>query len=295
MIRLSGFSDEIDEGIDRQMEVVHGLGMHYISLRNANGKNIGSYTVQEFRSEILAHMRPWDVHISSLGSLIGKIPIGDRDAYHEQLRMLESLCQICEAASCRYIRIFSFFIPVGELPELYIEQVIENLAGFVEIAQRHGVTLLHENEKNIYGNTAIRCKNVLDILDSPNLRGVFDPGGFVQCGEDVMSAWRILREDIVDFHIKDALYKTRQNVLCGTGDGKLEQLLRTAILKEHFDGLLTLEPHLVIFDSLNMQELNSADKIIEKNQAVDKVSGYKMQYEALQKILERMHPEAKTG
>lgn len=40
-LMISGFSDEISSDFDTQLEVVSKLGMHYISLRGIDGKNIG--------------------------------------------------------------------------------------------------------------------------------------------------------------------------------------------------------------------------------------------------------------
>ncbi len=61
--------------------------------------------------------------------------------------MLETLCQACEILDCQYIRIFSFYIPEGEDPDMYEDDVIHKVQDFVNIAKKYDVVLLHENEK----------------------------------------------------------------------------------------------------------------------------------------------------
>ena len=98
----------------------------------------------------------------------------------------------------------------------------------------------------------------------------------------------MLKEHVAYIHIKDAVYTDNENVLCGTGDGKIEQLLKQAICDEGYEGFLTLEPHLVLFDSLASLETEAAENIIKENKAKDGAEGYSMQYHALLDILNRI-------
>ncbi|MDN6672607.1 MAG: sugar phosphate isomerase/epimerase, partial [Staphylococcus equorum] len=91
-------------------------------------------------------------------------------------------------------------------------------------------------------------------------------------------------------HIKDAIYEDSGNVLCGTGDGQIESILKQAI-DRGYKGFLTLEPHLVVFDSLKDLELEHSTETIQNTVAKDGAEGYKMQYEALLKILSNIEQE----
>ena len=50
-IYISGFADEISPDFTEQLKTVTSLGMHYISLRSADGKNIAEYTPDEVREK----------------------------------------------------------------------------------------------------------------------------------------------------------------------------------------------------------------------------------------------------
>ena len=284
-IMISGFADEIDPQLDVQLKVVKALGMDHICLRAADGKGIADYSVEEFQESILPRLNAAGVKISSLGSPIGKIDIHDEQAYAAQLEQLDTLCRICNLADCKYIRMFSFWMPKGEDPDSYTDLVLEKLAGFAKVAEKHGVILIHENEKDIYGDIGRRCKVILDRLASPHFKAAFDFANFVQCGEDPAECWELLKEHVVYIHIKDAVHGNNENVLCGTGDGKIPQLLKQAIREDSYEGFLTLEPHLVLFATLQSLETEDATKGIAHNKAKDGAEGFTMQFNALQEIL----------
>ena len=148
-ILISGFADEISPDFDEQLRVVTSLGMEYISLRTADGKGIADYTAEEVEEKLLPRLREANVKVSSLGSPIGKINVDDEEAFEKQLVQMEELCKICKVLDCRYIRMFSFFIPEGKNADDYKEIVIEKLKKFDAIAAKYSVVMIHENEKDI--------------------------------------------------------------------------------------------------------------------------------------------------
>lgn len=283
-IIISGFADEIDPQLDVQLKVVKDLGMDHICLRAADGKGIADYTVEEFQQSILPRLNAAGVKVSSLGSPIGKIDIDDEEAYAKQLQQLDTLCRICNLLDCKYIRMFSFWM-LSKNPDDWKDEVLKKLRGFADIAAKYGVVLIHENEKDIYGDIGSRCKVILDELASPNFKAAFDFANFVQCGEDTVACWELLKEHVAYIHIKDAVAGKNENVVCGTGDGQIAKILKTAIREDGYEGFLTLEPHLVLFATLQSLEVVDATEVISENKAKDGAEGYGMQYHALCDIL----------
>ena len=283
-IIISGFADEIDPQLDVQLKVVRDLGMEYICFRAADGKGVAEYTLEEVRENILPRLNAAGVKVSSLGSPIGKIDIDDDAAYEKQLQQLDTLCRICNLLDCKYIRMFSFWM-LNKNPDEWKEEVLRKLRGFADIAARYGVILIHENEKDIYGDTGTRCKTILDELASPCFKAAFDFANFVQCGEDTAECWEMLKEHVVYIHIKDAVAGKNENVVCATGDGKIPEILGKAIREDGYEGFLTLEPHLVLFATLQSLEVVDATEVISENKARDGAEGYAMQYNALKDVL----------
>lgn len=283
-LKISGFSDEIASDFNTQLAVVSDLGMKYISLRGIDGRNVGDFTVEEIKESVLPRLVKEGIGVSSIGSPIGKIYVQDEEGFVKQQIMLIRLCGICQLLNCPYIRIFSFYIPKDKEPDDYRDEVIAKIKLLAEIAERYDVVLLHENEKDIYGDISRRCKEMLTEVSSQHFKAIFDFANFVQCGEDTQACYELLKDDIAYIHIKDAVSTDHENVLCGTGEGKIPSILAQAI-SGGYNGFLTLEPHLVLFDSLKDLELEAAEDIIKDNKGLDGAEGYKLQYEALKEIL----------
>src|SRR5664279_4565844 len=81
-----------------------------------------------------------------------------------------------------YIRIFSFFIRKGDDPAAHREEVLRRMQTLAEVAEQAGVILLHENEKEIYGDVPDRCVDVIESVGSPNMRAAWDAANIVQVG-----------------------------------------------------------------------------------------------------------------
>ena len=72
------------------------------------------------------------VGVSQLGSPIGKVKIDDEEGFEKQCAQLETLCEIAKVLNCKYIRMFSFFMPEGKDPADYRDAVIEKLRKFID-------------------------------------------------------------------------------------------------------------------------------------------------------------------
>jgi len=143
-----------------------------------------------------------------------------------------------------YVRVFSFFIPEDQEPGHYREEVIDRMGIMAGEAEDSGVTLLHENEKEIYGDAPSRCLDILAGVGSPALRAAWDAANFVQCGvRPYKEGYASLRPYVEYVHVKDALSGSDRVVPAGEGDGQLPETL-SALRASGFDGFFSLEPHL---------------------------------------------------
>lgn len=281
---ISGFADEIDAGFDRQLEKLKELGIRYLSLRGADGKNIADYTLAEAENSLLPRLKSAGIGVSSLGAPTGKIDWDDEPGFQRQRAQMEELCKIANRLNCCYIRAFSFYVP-AERADACLGTVSDKLKSFIGIAARNDVVLLLENEKGVFGDTAERCRALLDRVGGPHCAAAFDFANFVQCGEDTLYCWELLKKDVAYIHIKDAVSSSEKNVLCGTGEGNIRAILRRAVWGEGYRGFLTLEPHLAVFDGLADLERGGAGAVIAENGVKSGAEGFALQYRALCQIL----------
>jgi 3-dehydroshikimate dehydratase len=237
---LSAFGDEIDADLTTQLDVLASEGITALELRSAWGINVLDLSSDQLR-KIQHLLQAYGFQVSALGSPIGKSPLSETRAF--ELERLERALAVAEALGTRLIRIFSYFVPPESLDEARNE-VIERLGVLVERAAEAGITLLHENERGIYGEQATRCQDLLTTINSPALRMAFDPANFVQAGVRPMEvAWPLLKDFVVHVHIKDAVFGDGSVRPAGQGEGDIPRLL-AALERADYSGYLTLEPHL---------------------------------------------------
>ena len=252
--KYGAFADESNDKFEGQIDALKRSGYDYLEIRNLNGKNFTELTLGEAK-EIDKQLKDNGLSIISLGSPIGKIDInGD---FEKHLDLYKHTLEIGKVLGAEKIRLFSFFMPKDENPEIYKNLVIERMGKFAEIAKEYGILACHENEKGIYGDIASRCLDIHKAV--PEIKGVFDPANFVQCGQNTLEAWDILNPYIDYMHIKDALADGRV-VPPGQGKGNVQELLKkySAIGGE----LLTLEPHLYDFVGLKNLEREGEESVV---------------------------------
>ena len=252
--QLSAFADESSNDFAGQVAALRRNGISGLEIRNLDGRNVTQLTKQEAKT-LAGILRDNGLHVWSVGSPIGKIGIAEDFKAHLELyrHTLELACQLGTAN----IRLFSFFMPQGEDPAAYRNLVLDRMAVFAEIARAWGVNPCHENEKGIYGDNAARCLEIHRAV--PELKAVFDPANFVQCGQDTLQAWELLRGYVHYMHIKDALPDGRV-VPPGAGHGHVPELI--ARYAAQGGRVLSLEPHLYEFVGLKaMEQENDASAV----------------------------------
>ncbi len=241
MWTLSGFADEISPDLETQIETLDAEGIRYLELRSVWGKNVLDLSDDEL-GQVRSALSEHGIGVSSVGSPIGKIPV--KEEFGPHLDRFRRALEVAGMMGAPYVRIFSFFIPEGEDPAGYRDEVLERMAALARAAVDSGITLLHENEKEIYGDVPSRCYDILSSVNSPNLRAAWDPANFVQCGvRPYTEGYDLLRPYVEYVHVKDALMDSGQVVPAGQGDGQLDETI-AALRNSGFDGFFSLEPHL---------------------------------------------------
>ena len=253
---ISGFADEIDESLDKQIDLLVRLGVKWVELRSADGINVSKFTVEKAQ-EVKAKLDAAGISVSALGSPIGKIDINAE--FEPHIERLKHVCEIAKILGTKYIRMFSFFIPQGENPAAYKNEVFARMARMIEVAKEANVVLLHENEKDIYGDIAPRCLELMEKFYGPNFGCTFDFANFVQCGQDTKQAYELLKPYITYVHVKDALFADESVVPAGQGDGNVSRIF-VQLDCSGYEGFLSLEPHLADFAGLKDLEKNAAKR-----------------------------------
>ncbi|MBO7384727.1 MAG: TIM barrel protein, partial [Clostridia bacterium] len=247
---LSAFADEADKRLDGQIEALKAAGVACVEMRGVDGKNVNDLTEEEAKA-VREKLDNAGIRVSSMGSPFGKI--GVNDDFEPHFKEFLHALKLCAILGCDRMRMFSFYYPKGEDPRAYRDVVISRLERMLDAAEEAGITLCHENEKGIYGDTAARCLDLI-LQFGGRLKCIFDPANFIQCGERPIENYAMLKEHIYYMHIKDAIMETGAVVPSGCGDGDLPRIIE-GLAERDDDILLTVEPHLTVFDGLkNLQD-----------------------------------------
>ena len=246
-VLVSAFADEYSSELDIQLEMLTKNGINYIEPRFLCGKNVAELSESEAR-EAAEKIKRAGIGVSAIGSPLGKINLADSFDMH-----LETARRVFESANilgAKNIRMFSFYLHDGKSADECRGEVIEKLGRMINLAESHGVTLCHENEAKIYGESPDRCLDILQTFDG-RLRAVFDMGNFVLDGyRPYPDAYKKLKDYIEYFHIKDALYEGAI-VPPGCGEASIREIIRNHATDSKKEFFITLEPHLETFDGLN--------------------------------------------
>ena len=232
-VKLCAFSDEADASLEGQIAALKRNNVPYMEMRNVNGKNVTALTLEEAK-EVRAVLDANGIKVWSIGSPIGKVDINTD--FDEYLKLVKHTCQLANILGAKKIRAFSFFNAYEQR-----EKVFKYLNIMAETAISYGVDFCHENEKDIYGDTLERVKDVME--NTKGLKYIYDPANYLQCGESAEKTLPLFHSSTEYFHIKDVVAETGAIVPAGCGDGDVAKLVE--MISD--DKVLTLEPHLMLF------------------------------------------------
>ena len=264
---LSAFADEAGETLEEQIAALKRNNIRYIEIRGVNGANI-CHTPLETVMKYKEQLDTAGIKVETIGSPVGKVEL--TSDYNAHLAMFLHTLSVAKILGASRIRMFSIFMPEGKDPADYKQLVMERMQEMIDIAAGTGITLYHENEKDIYGDNEERVMELMDAFEG-KMKFIFDPANFVQCGCDPLLVYPKLRDRVAYFHMKDARADTHAVVPVGKGNGGIPQILAD-FAKDHDNIMLTIEPHLKSFaglqDEVSMQD---SQEVIYKdnNEAFD--------------------------
>ena len=277
---LAAFADEYSDDLVEQCEGMKSFGIEYIEIRHLNGKGIAEMTENDIR-ETKNVMDHYGLKTNSVGSPLGKIRI-DED-FDKHLDLTKKMCEFACMLGTDYVRMFSFYPADGRDISEDRDQILFRLEKMLDVADEYNVKMCHENESDIYGETAENCLDLLDYFKG-RLHCTFDMGNLVFKGHDAYKGYEILKDRIEYFHIKDAL-DNRFFVSAGYGKARMEDILSDYIKTARHDTFLTIEPHLFEFEGLSKL---SHEKFKTKMDFKNNKESFAFAKDALSRLIEKL-------
>ena len=157
MLRLAAFADEISPDLDVQIEHCRKNGITHFELRGVAGKNVLDFDAL-LRAEIKKKLVGAGMGVACIGSPIGKVKLSD--SWEQHFERFKIAVDAAEFFDAPFIRIFSYYEPSRD-------EVLRRMQKKVEYLHGRAPVLIHENEKDIYGERGAQCLDLLKAIDSP--------------------------------------------------------------------------------------------------------------------------------
>lgn len=284
---FTGISDEAGSDIATQIKAHRELGWKHLELRLVDGVNVCALSDEAF-GRVRSSLEEAGLGVSCFASAIANWSRPISSDFQLDLDDLNRAIPRMQALGTPFIRVMSYpNDPENPYDEVqWRVQAIARIKVLAKIAEDGGVTLVHENCSGWGGLSADNGNILLDEVDSPALKAVFDTGNPVTYRQDAWESYMSLEKDIVYVHIKDAKRINDNDVYtyCGEGDGCVAEIVAD-LLARGYDGGLSIEPHLAAVIHTG-QEAGSAQRLYDS---------YTEYGRRLMKIVERARPRQEEG
>lgn len=167
-----------------------------------------------------------------------------KHTFDDQPRLAAHAFKIAKFLGARIIRVFSYWRTVE--PEKTHAAVAEALKNLADQAATHGLIIGLENEHACNIGTAAESKQMLAMVDHPNLKLVWDPANAMVGGEAAFpEGYATLPVDrIIHVHAKDCHMEGHTPIWGPVGTRMVGwQGQVAALLRDGYQGYLSLETH----------------------------------------------------
>jgi sugar phosphate isomerase/epimerase len=256
--KLGIITDEIAEDLDAALDFISNYQLHGCELRDMWGRNIMNLSRADLdRARHL--IDDYHMTVSDIGSPIFKYNLQQMPVRPEREgqgfgsaftdldsdRLLLKSFELAHFFGTRKVRVFSYW-RVPDPAKAY-PHVRDRLAKAAELAGRNGILLVLENEFECNVGTGEELGRILKDINSPHLRGNWDPGNAFMLGEvPYPNGYQHVVGWFDHMHAKDAEKdpETGKIVWRPVGGGAIDWTGQIkALLESHYSETMSLETH----------------------------------------------------
>jgi len=268
--QLGAISDEINADLESALKVMKEFDMEYVEFNTSWGKEVTDWTDDEVKKAIQL-IKAYDFKVSMVSSLFLKVcrvdnvekgKVADSPQFREHIKMLKRSIEIAAACGSKLVRTYSFrranmvglgnpspILPSGgKIDGDTMDKIREGMLIACDIAKVTSMTLGFENVRSCYGNSGQNTREIVEAVDSPVLKVVWDPANaYVSSATAYPEGYEAVKPFIVHLHLKDANIIDRETGLTSwqaIGAGEVDYVGQMrALIEDGYDGLASLETH----------------------------------------------------
>ncbi|MCZ7645539.1 MAG: sugar phosphate isomerase/epimerase [Planctomycetota bacterium] len=246
--KFTGFADEATKSLKGQIDVLKKVGWSAIETRLVEGKNFCDLSDAEFEAA-------WDtlqsagIKIVGYGSQIANWGRPITTDFDVDINELERNIKRMRKTGTKFIRVMSYPNAKEPWPEdKWKAEVFRRLKELAARARAADIILVHENCNGYGGIGPKQTLEMLEQVDNPAFKLVFDTGNNTLHDHDHEATWKFydaVKDHVVHVHIKagkpgaDGKYAT-----CYPDEDPVQLKIVKDLKKRGYDGYLSIEPHL---------------------------------------------------
>lgn len=240
---FSGISDEAGTTIERQIAAHKVLGWTRHELRLVNGTNLTDVDDATFEHTVAA-LEEAGMTVCSFASQLANWSRPITKDFAIDVEEMRRAIPRMQRLGTPIIRCMSYPND-GLADEAWRDEAVRRLRELARMAEDGGVTIVHENCNGWGGESAANTLELLERVNSPAFKLVFDTGNPVAHDQDAYEFLRAVIDHVIHVHIKDGKKDGEKAVFtyCGDGTCRVRDCIR--LLIEHgYDGGYSIEPHI---------------------------------------------------
>ncbi len=241
MFKLGVITDEVSQSLSIAIEFAKDFRLDGVELRSVNEKCPFQWSEDDV-FKLASQIKEAGLEVCAISAPLFKCDISDEKAIAEHIEGFRRCAEFSKILGCRIVRGFDFWSTGASLTER-----AKRYIPIIEICREHGIICAMEYDPSVHSSTAPLLRQLIDEINSPYVRAVFDPGNgvFSRPSEaPIPHDYNAMKSVLCHIHVKDAVARgsSVEAVKVGTGNVDYRQLL-TLLRNDGYSGYLVLETH----------------------------------------------------
>lgn len=256
MFKLGTITDGISRDFEYALDTMVATGLEYVELQYLWEKQVGDLTdadIERVQGLIAArNLKVSCISHHNLSALSVDTAVV-APAYREHITTLQRCIDVAQALGTNLVRIFSFrkeMVLFGAEPiisEGAWATLMNRLEEPLQIADAAGITLVMETAISGNVTSALLARKLIDALDVPHLKVLWDPCSSLYCTEvPYPDGYEAIREHIAHVHLKDGVVNLPAATFdfCAMRQGQMDPYYNDivdALKRDGYEGAISLE------------------------------------------------------
>lgn len=245
MFKKGVITDEISQDFNEAVELALKYNLDGVEIRSVWEKGpheLDSVDINKIK-EILAKT---NLQVCGISAPFFKCDIDNEEEIKEHLEILKKSIKLGQELGTNLIRGFTFW-DNGNFEE-NLDKIISKFEEPLEILEREKAILVLEFDPSVYATNAKKLVKVIDKINSPYVKALWDPGNDIydpEGEEPYPTGYEIIKNHMIHMHLKDAKKLDDGSVVAtpiGEGEVKYKEHFER-IINEGYSGYVVLETH----------------------------------------------------